>query len=261
MTPSRPAPSAVAKTAPTVTSESPACVVPIRPLTPQREFCARDHSRRVTARVRPWRGWGSGPRSRGIWAVAAGVASRVVAGRVSRAVRARAASGRPWPGPQAGDRQIQRTGQRRDAQQARRGHPVRVALRGDAGRGHGGRRTGTEAAEDRAHDHGGEGGGQRGGAVAGGGQQQAHAGDAAGAEAFHVGGEREAGRGRAQQQRAADGAGLGGGEGERGVQSAHGGGQEVRGEIPGREKGDEGPGRGGGAGGHGRSWTCEGAAR
>lgn len=106
-TPTSPAPSATAKTTPRVASPRPACVSPIRPLTPHREFCARDQHSTVTARTRPERRWGSGavvpvsvPGAAGESASPPG--RRPVSGHTASAVRAIAASGRPCARPRWG---------------------------------------------------------------------------------------------------------------------------------------------------------------
>lgn len=130
---------------------------------------------------------------------------------------------------------------------------MRVRLGGDAGGGHRRRRTGSEAADQGPHDDRGDGVGEGGAAVAEGGEGETGASEGAGADTVDAGGEQEAGRRRTQQQRAADGTRLGGGERQPGVESADGGGEEVGGEVPGREKGNEGPGQGGATGEHGRS--------
>ncbi len=153
---------------------------------------------------------------------------------------------------EVGHRQVHRTGQRGHAQQTQGGGAVGVAFGGDQGGGDGHGRPRPETAHDRADDDGRDGGGERGGAVAEEGQREPEAGQCPGAEAPHPGGQQEARGRRTQQQRAADGARLRGGQRKAGVESAHGGGQQVRRQVAGREKGDEGPGSGAG-GEHGRS--------
>src|SRR5690606_11150332 len=98
-TPSSPAPSDTAKTAPTVGSLRRAWVTPIRPLMPHRAFCARDQNTMAPARTGPERRYGSRPvpgAARG--ATGAGPGSRGGRGHTVSAVRAMAASVRPWPG-------------------------------------------------------------------------------------------------------------------------------------------------------------------
>ncbi len=149
-------------------------------------------------------------------------------------------------------RQVHGSREGGDGEQTGGGGPVRIPLGRYQGGGDGGGRTGAEPADHRARDDGGHGRGQRGGAVAEQGQGEAEPGESAGSDPFDPRGQDESGGRRTQQQRTADGTGLCGGERKARIESADGGRQQIRSEVPGREKGNEGP--GGGAGGeHGRS--------
>lgn len=174
MTPSSPAPSAAANTAPTVTSESPTWTTPIRLLTP-------------TARSAPWTRRACRPPARGPTAGAAAVLD----GRGGTHRRGTAQPGRGRPDEQRdegdrgerqtvaaaemGDRQVEEARRRRDAEQPQGRGPVRIVLRGDAGRRDRGRRTGAEPADHDPRDHERYRGGQGRAAVAHHGQRQSEA--------------------------------------------------------------------------------------
>ena len=211
-TPNRPVPRAMAKTAPTVASDRCAWLRPIRPLTPQREFCARDQQSRVAARTTPARGNGRGVLFRG--GPAGDRTDRQTARQRPDGQRGERDRGERQAVPRAEvrDRQIDGARERGDPEQAHRGGAVRVALGGDPGGGDRGGRTGAEAAEHRAGDDGGDVGGEGGAAVAEDGQCEADPGQGPGADPFDAGGEQEARRRRTQQQRTADGTRLRGGQ-------------------------------------------------
>jgi hypothetical protein len=182
MTPTRAVPSAIAKTAPTVTSEGWAWSMPMRPLTPQREFWARDQHSRVPAVGEPG-GLHARVRCRRTDGEAAGQRPYGERGEGDRGERLAVARA------EVRNRQIDGARERRHAQQAERGSAVGVPFGGDPGRGDRGGRTRSEAADHRTRDDRGDGVGEGGRAVPENGQREADPGECARADPVDTRGE------------------------------------------------------------------------
>lgn len=158
----------------------------------------------------------------------------------------------PVAAAQVRDRQIEGARGRRDAQQPQGRRPVRITLGGDARRGHRRRRTGAEASDHGTQDHQRHGTRERGAAVPQHGQHQPDPRRSARPVRLDAARQAEAGRGRTQQQGAADQTGLGRAETQIDGEPSHDGGEQIGGEVTGGEHGNQRP-RGARARGHGRS--------